>query len=148
MIFRPISEKSCPYPDPSLPEIENGSLEINGNRNGVNSGYKPGSVAIYMCHSAGAGAQSAHLVLVPLSAGKRVCHRGRWEGNGPPACVAQHSKPNLPARAHCPAPMSISNGYYFTDRSSEAPLALPKRTQEKYERGTIARQVLLNLSTG
>ena len=48
-------------------------------------------------------------------------------------------KMNLPLRAHCPAPMSISNGYYFTDRSSEAPLALPKRSQEKYERGTIAR---------
>ena len=71
--FWRISEKSCPYPDPSLPEIENGSLEINGNRmSGGSGGYKPGSVAIYMCHS------GAHLVLVPLSAGKRVCHRGRW----------------------------------------------------------------------
>ena len=71
--FLAISEKSCPYPDPSLPEIENGSLEINGNRmSGGSGGYKPGSVAIYMCHS------GAHLVLVPLSAGKRVCHRGRW----------------------------------------------------------------------
>ena len=65
------TEKSCPYPDPSLPEIENGSLEINGNRNGM-GGYKPGSVAVYMCNS-----HAAHLVLVPLSAGKRVCHRGR-----------------------------------------------------------------------
>lgn len=73
LMFSPISEKSCPYPSPSLPEIENGSLEINGNRNGNGGGYKPGSVAIYMCHSGG-----AHLVLVPLSAGKRVCHRGRW----------------------------------------------------------------------
>ena len=38
--------------------------------------------------------------------------------------------------------MSISNGYYFTDRSgSEAPLALPKtlKGSEQYERGTIAR---------
>ena len=95
-----------------------------------------GSVAIYMCNHSG-----GHLVLVPLSASKRVCHRGRWEGNGPPACVAQHANRQSPlqSRAHCPAPMSISNGYYFTDRSSEAPLALPKRSQEKYERGTIAR---------
>lgn len=37
--------------------------------------------------------------------------------------------------------MSISNGYYFTDRSSETPLALPKVSggAESYERGTIAR---------
>ena len=37
--------------------------------------------------------------------------------------------------------MSISNGYFFTDRGSEAPLALPKVSggKEQYERGTIAR---------
>ena len=63
--------------------------------------------------------------------------------------MAQHanraSGPLQPGagRAHCPAPMSISNGYYFTDRSSEAPLALPKRSQEKYERGTIARSAII-----
>jgi hypothetical protein len=30
-----------------------------------------------------------------------------------------------PHRTHCPAPASISNGYYLTDRQSETPLALP-----------------------
>ena len=36
---------------------------------------------------------------------------------------------------------NLSRRYYFTDRSSEAPLALPKTTKgtESYERGTIAR---------
>ena len=37
--------------------------------------------------------------------------------------VAQ-SQPS-PHRTHCPAPASISNGYYLTDRQSETPLALP-----------------------
>ncbi len=132
--FPVCKEKSCPYPDDSIPVIENGSLEINGNRQGPSGGgYKPGSVAIYHCHPS--------FVLVPLSAGKRVCHRGRWEGNAPPACVAQQPKAPSVSRTHCPAPMTISNGYYFTDRSSEAPLALPKtaRGEEQYERGTIAR---------
>jgi hypothetical protein len=76
-----IAEKSCPYPDPSIPVVENGSLEINGHRQGPSGGYKPGSVAIYICHT-------GH-VLVPLSAGKRVCRKGRWEGSAPPSCVAQ-----------------------------------------------------------
>ncbi len=44
----------------------------------VSSGtYKPGAVAIYRCRPG--------FLLVPLSAGKRVCHRGKWEGNMP-AC--------------------------------------------------------------
>ena len=43
-------------------------------------------------------------------------------------------------RSHCPAPASISNGYYLTDRESETPLALPViEMVEQYERGTIAR---------
>ena len=43
-------------------------------------------------------------------------------------------------RTHCPAPASISNGYYVTDRQSETPLALPVLEHgEQYERGTIAR---------
>ena len=70
-------EKICNYPDPDIPVIENGSLEINGNRQGAGGGYKPGSVALYNCHPGYA--------LVPLSAGKRVCHKGKWEGNMP-AC--------------------------------------------------------------
>ena len=75
--FPTCREKTCDYPDPSIPVIENGSLEINGNRQGPNGGYKPGSVALYHCHPGYA--------LVPLSAGKRVCHKGKWEGNMP-AC--------------------------------------------------------------
>ena len=44
----------------------------------VSSGtYKPGAVAVYRCRPG--------FLLVPLSAGKRVCHRGEWEGNMP-AC--------------------------------------------------------------
>ena len=37
--------------------------------------------------------------------------------------------------------MTIGNGYYVTDRSSEAPLALPKVSTgtEQYEIGTIAK---------
>ena len=46
-MFRSFSEKTCQYPDSSIPVIENGSLEINGNRQG---GYKPGSVALYHCN--------------------------------------------------------------------------------------------------
>ena len=43
-------------------------------------------------------------------------------------------------RTHCPAPASISNGYYVTDRQSETPLALPVLEHgEQYETGTIAR---------
>ena len=66
-------------------------MEINGNRvHGSGSGdgdedepkasgggYKPGAVAIYHCLPG--------FILVPLSAGKRVCRRGVWEGNMP-AC--------------------------------------------------------------
>ena len=53
------------------------SLEINGHKQGPNSGYKPGSVALYHCHEG--------FVLLPFSAGKRVCRRGKWEGTIP-AC--------------------------------------------------------------
>ena len=95
-----LSERTCAYPHISIPAIENGSLEINGNRQGPNGGYKPGSVALYHCHPG--------FVLVPLSAGKRVCRKGKWEGNLP-ACVPQSESPLI--KTHCPAPMSISNGY-------------------------------------
>ena len=53
------------------------SLEINGHKQGPNSGYKPGSVALYHCHEG--------FVLLPFSAGKRVCRKGKWEGTIP-AC--------------------------------------------------------------
>ena len=39
--------------------------------------YQPGSVAIYSCRNG--------FVLLPLSAGKRVCRKGSWEGQLP-AC--------------------------------------------------------------
>ena len=96
------AEKPCMYPDETIPAIENGSMEINGNRvhksssssgggdgssstaikdgessSSVGGGYKPGAVAIYHCLPG--------FILVPLSAGKRVCRRGVWEGNMP-AC--------------------------------------------------------------
>ena len=46
-------------------------------------------------------------------------------------------------RTHCPAPASISNGYYVTDRQSETPLALPVLEHgEQYETGTIARYLI------
>ena len=122
-------EKACQYPDSSIPVIENGSLEINGNRQGPNSGYKPGSVAVYHCHPG--------FVLLPFSAGKLVCHRGIWEGSIP-ACVSPQSKP-VPRRSHCPSPTSIPNGYYITDTDSDTPLALPVSERGQYERGTIAR---------
>ena len=122
-------EKACQYPDSSIPVIENGSLEINGNRQGPNSGYKPGSVAVYHCHPG--------YVLLPFSAGKLVCQRGIWEGSIP-ACVSPQSKP-VPRRSHCPSPTSIPNGYYITDTDSDTPLALPVSERGQYERGTIAR---------
>lgn len=75
--FPQCKEKACQYPDNSIPVIENGSLEINGHRQGPNSGYKPGSVAVYLCHEG--------FVLLPFSAGKRVCRKGKWEGTIP-AC--------------------------------------------------------------
>jgi hypothetical protein len=110
--------------------IENGSLEINGNRQGPNSGYKPGSVAVYHCYPG--------FVLLPLSADKRVCRKGTWEGTIP-ACVAPQSRPTS-RRSHCPSPASIANGYFLTDKQSETPLALPVSGHGKqYERGTIAR---------
>ena len=47
-------------------------------------------------------------------------------------------------RTHCPAPATILNGYYVTDRNSETPLALPViGRNEQYERGTIARYPIL-----
>ena len=47
---------------------------------------------------------------------------------------------------HCPAPASISNGYYVTDRQSETPLALPVLEHgEQYETGTIARYLIMTV---
>jgi len=79
--------------------------------------------------------------MLPISAGKRVCRRGVWEGtlpacgkwSLPSACETSFNVvPPLvpqslqhPSRTHCPAPPSINNGYYLTDRQSETPLALP-----------------------
>ena len=42
--------------------------------------YQPGSVVIYSCRNG--------FVLLPLSAGKRVCRKGFWEGQLP-ACRKQ-----------------------------------------------------------
>ena len=42
-LFATFIEKGCEYPDSSIPVIENGSLEINGHRQGPNNhAYKPG----------------------------------------------------------------------------------------------------------
>ena len=66
----------CPPMLNLIPYFPN-SLEINGHKQGPNSGYKPGSVALYHCHEG--------FVLLPFSAGKRVCRKGKWEGTIP-AC--------------------------------------------------------------
>ncbi|XP_059095480.1 CUB and sushi domain-containing protein 3-like [Tigriopus californicus] len=128
--FPSCREKGCPFPDSSIPAIENGSLEINGMRIGQNGLYKPGSVALYHCKPS--------YLLVPLSAGKRVCTRGKW-GGALPACISEAQSSLV--REYCPAPPSINNGYYYTDRGSETPLALPKASSRmnQYERGNIAR---------
>ena len=56
--------------------------------------------------------------------------------------VAQ-SQPS-PHRTHCPAPASISNGYYLTDRQSETPLALPAVSLGGEQVGVF--EVTLNLA--
>ena len=71
-----IAEMSCLHSDESLPEVSNGSLEINGQMQPKGS-YQPGSVAVYTCFPG--------YKLLPLSAGKKVCRRGKWEGKAP-AC--------------------------------------------------------------
>lgn len=68
-------EKVCPYPHKTVPDIENGSIEVNGKRLGPNGDYKPGAVVLYQCNPG--------FALVPLSASKRICRRGNWEGNMP-----------------------------------------------------------------
>ena len=67
-------ERACQEPET---DIDNGSLEINGHKHGPSGGYKAGSVLVYLCNEG--------FVLLPFSAGKRVCRKGKWEGTIP-AC--------------------------------------------------------------
>jgi len=96
--FPECREKHCDFPDERIPHVANGTLEIDGRRVisadenekerdvTEKTSYRPGSVAVFTCN--------AGLVMVPLSAGKLVCRRGRWEGNLP-ACGKTSFSPSL-----------------------------------------------------
>jgi hypothetical protein len=53
-----------------------------------------------------------------------LINKGLFIKKSQPLHLVPQSQQN-PHRTHCPAPPSINNGYYVTDRLSETPLALP-----------------------